>query len=252
MSQENSNMAETLYFSGKRAPKDLLLLIEAIKTKNFKAAHEIIKNNPQELNEIFQDDFKFTHPLKFACDGDYFEMADFLFERGANINTQDRYGKTMLMHALTKTKSPHKDKTLSWLFKNKESLAVNLKDDGGYTALMYAVSSEEISATHELLAMGADINLTSLSKETVLHLAVRYNAPRFVLEVLIHAGVDIHHRNCDAETALNIAQSVNNQDTVDFLKAIALAQSESQALEDLTHRIMGNEKPKGLKKAKSL
>lgn len=59
----------------------------------------------------------------------------------------------------------------------------------GQTALMWAVSRDDIDMSRRLLEAGADVNAANLSGSTALHIAVQVCSPEFVRQ-LLEAGAD--------------------------------------------------------------
>ena len=86
----------------------------------------------------------------------------------SDMNTPDGNGQTALMIAL---ENKQFDKAKELL--QQTDIDVYATDNGGHTALYYAVSSGHLELTDMLLAKGLDIHETSAVGETLLHCAVR-------------------------------------------------------------------------------
>lgn len=256
MSEKKPSFIEALQSLGQTSAELAPDLIKAIEARDFKAAHEALKNNPEELNEGFLDGLEFSHPLRFACQLGHFEMADFLLEMGADINSQEDVNKkTMLMHALKYADYETESRTIAWIFKHKDRLNINLRDESGSTALDFAVSYADTGLMNELIAMGADVNVVNCDGETALFTAIRYRKRATDLQSLVNAGANIHHKNKEGETVLEVAEFLGEavyQENIDFLQSVLLASSESKALDEVTSKAIGEAKADFFRQVKSL
>lgn len=94
----------------------------------------------------------------------------YLIEHGVDIiNTQDKYGKTILVHAIEKRRLS----ISKYLIDNGAD--VNIQDKYGNTALMLAVIRNCIEIVKNLIQHGADINLQDEDGCDVLIWAASYN-----------------------------------------------------------------------------
>ena len=83
----------------------------------------------------------------------------------------------------------------------KNGADVNLQDEDGNTALMWAVSSAYTEAVKALIAANADVNLQNIYGETALMWAASKGDTEIV-KVLIAAGADLNLQNNSGSTAL--------------------------------------------------
>lgn len=84
-------------------------------------------------------------------------------------------------------------------------LPVHMSDEGGWTALHWAVAYNHTDIAKRLLQAGADVNRQTLHQSnTPLHLAVEFNSNEVAL-LLVDKGADITLKNDDMETPLDWA-----------------------------------------------
>ena len=105
-------------------------------------------------------------PLVAALHGKYFQVADSLFRRGADVDVRDDEGCTPLM-AVSWTVSVD---TVRWLLDHGAD--VNAYEPSQYTPLHYAALHADLESVQALLEHGADINARKEYGEVPLHLAV--------------------------------------------------------------------------------
>lgn len=84
-------------------------------------------------------------------------------------------------------------------------LDINYKDEvTGYTALMFAVSNENVDLTTILIHFCADVNVQDNKGNTPLHLAV-FNSQSKIVNLLLNKGAKVDTANKDGNTPLHIA-----------------------------------------------
>ena len=107
--------------------------------------------------------------LHWACFTGQKEAVIKLLEYGAILRLQDIYYKTALMNACIHNHLPCVEVLLS--HKDMNIDIVNLTDDGGYTALMWACECiSDMQIVHILLQHGTDTRIESHRGETALKL----------------------------------------------------------------------------------
>lgn len=139
-----------------------------------------------------------------------------LLKAGANVNMQDRHGRTALLIAIEKSNSKlaslllendadpslcdnrgnsplmrcTNDRIFEMLLDKKPDL--NAQDEGGRTALCRkAESGDYISQVRQLIDAGADVNLESFHGWSALRTA-RQNKQAEIARMLIEAGADVY------------------------------------------------------------
>lgn len=110
---------------------------------------------------------------------DSFDADDSPYERISNPDEKDNSGKTFLMKA---AQAGNVEKIRQLLYSNAN---VNLKDNDGWTALMYAVRySESYECVEELLQAGADSTIRNNYGLSAIILSACYNKNSKILKKL--------------------------------------------------------------------
>ena len=110
---------------------------------------------------------------------DSFDADDSPYERISNPDEKDNSGKTLLMKA---AQAGNVEKIRQLLYSNAN---VNLKDNDGWTALMYAVRySESYECVEELLQAGADSTIRNNYGLSAIILSACYNKNSKILKKL--------------------------------------------------------------------
>ena len=94
------------------------------------------------------------------------EIAQLLIEKGADVNLANEQGVTALMFAAEKGRSD-----LALLFMEKGA-ALNAKDKEGQTAIVHAVEEGQADMAGLLADKGADLSLTPYKSEAELKTAM--------------------------------------------------------------------------------
>ena len=122
-----------------------------------------------------------------------------------NVNAKDQNGCTALMSSADNDSNSCID-IIKFLLKSGADL--ELKDDNGSTALIYAVKANNIPAVDTLIDAGADINTQDNNGLTLLMTAIlwSFNDDEVVslIDFLLRKGADPSIRGKKGETALSI------------------------------------------------
>ncbi|MCK9544348.1 MAG: ankyrin repeat domain-containing protein [Novosphingobium sp.] len=94
---------------------------------------------------------------------------------------------------------------------------INVRDNDGSTALMYAAAHGYRNIAYILIKLGADINVKDNYGYTILMLAAQAGHTDIV-RMLIDSGVDINAKGDLIETALMLAMFYKHKDIVEILK----------------------------------
>jgi Ankyrin repeats (3 copies) len=115
-----------------------------------------------------------------------------LIRLGANINAQDKYGKTPLHWVVAKDMAHNKIDMVLLLLKNGRA-NINIQDDDGMTPLHWAVSRDQTDIIPLLLDYDtSSINAKNKYGFTPIHLAVLNNKENIVSLFLDHGLIFIY------------------------------------------------------------
>ena len=148
-----------------------------------------------------------SSPLSSAgVNGDFVEVAQFLVENGANVNTPSPTGWYPLMTAAGRGNI----KVTNFLL--AQGADPNAADRAGFTALYSAAGSDYCASTAEaLLSKGAAPNAKTIHGFTALHQASSQSAAK-VIEILLAHRADVNAVDNDNVTPLNQAIRYGNND----------------------------------------
>ena len=133
-----------------------------------------------------------------------------LLDHGADINSKDPFGKTILMKAILSKREKMIDLLLLY------NLDLNLRDNLGNTALMHSIISNsnlDNSILKKLISLGADLNIPNLYGDTPLISSLKYFHESDAAFLLPHTK-NINHQNFDGKTALHCAVKYSSSTTV--------------------------------------
>ncbi len=154
--------------------------------------HEVTKAKEALLAEVMSGG---TSPL---TPGQHPELVRLLIENGADVNTRDGFGDTVLMFAC---EQGHLDLADFLLDRGADINQVNNHIFKGRTALMAAARAGRVEAVKLLLAHDAEVNAADSPKETALVKAA-YCGHAEVVGILLEHGADIHARDIWGNTPL--------------------------------------------------
>jgi uncharacterized protein (DUF433 family) len=99
------------------------------------------------------------------------KIVRWLLKQGANCNTTDQEGRTLLIHACR-----FKQEDLIRILLKQPQIDVNKKDKHGMCALHYAIADKNISAVEILLRnVTTDVNIQDQQGKSALHYTIIYN-----------------------------------------------------------------------------
>jgi ankyrin repeat protein len=156
----------------------------------------------------FADDTALT--FLTSIKGTDLDMVDALLEGGAEVNAQNKLGRTSLMYAAENNCLAVVNKLVSM------GADVNLQDSIGYTALMYAAENNCLEVINKLVSAGADVNLQNRISYTALMRAAKNNRLA-VVNKLVSAGADVNLQNGRGYTSLMYAAENNCLEVVNKL-----------------------------------
>ncbi len=163
---------------------------------------EFLIDKGADVNAI---DKNLITPLHRAALGSGSKVAKILIDKGADVNAKDSRGRTPLHDAA----GYGNDQMVELLI--ERGAQVDVKDKRGTTALYSAASGTKDSkeTVELLLAAGADINIKRTAEPDkgfgILHAAIKNSNPR-VVEMLITKGLDINAETATGRTPLELAR----------------------------------------------
>ncbi|KAI5819859.1 hypothetical protein BZA77DRAFT_274893 [Pyronema omphalodes] len=157
------------------------------------------------------DGWLFKSPLALAAEGGHIEVARLLFDRGADINSEE--GQPPLISA---SYNGHTEIVKFLLDKGARMEALGRNNSS--TALLKAVAGNHIEVVELLLDKGANILAKSSFDETALSLAAT-KGNTAIVQLLLNRGIDIHLKDRHGKTAVFHAAWYDHRDTVQILLA---------------------------------
>jgi len=145
-------------------------------------------------------------PLHYACQNGNFEIIEFLVSNLANINMKNSYSTYYpIFDAITATNDKNVYDIIKLLLDNGAD--INSIDSFGNTLLHYAVEKENIALVQLLLTSGCKVNQTKRhDKDTALHYAY-FQKNKQIISMLIDAGANIHALNLYNKQARNYLET---------------------------------------------
>jgi len=165
---------------------------------------QAVRESPEILGQRFSPIYA-TRPgqgptlLGLALSRGYREMAQFLIESGAPLETVEGQGQTLL-HLAARGQDPELIRQLV-----KCGLDVNARDEYEDTPLTDCAWRVNLATIEVLLECGADVNAYGSRGDTALHHVLRHRHWRHVAP-LVAAGTDPTLPNRAGETAFDLAR----------------------------------------------
>lgn len=150
------------------------------------------------------------------------ELVKLLLEFGTKLDLQDNKGKTALMYAAKKGHSAIVRLLLEF------GAALDLQDNDGKTALVYAARKGHAQIVRLLLEAGANPDLKDNDDNTAIILAA-YHFKRDVVETLLQASADPNLKGSHGQTALMMATVFDN---IEIVKALLKAGANPDLQDD--------------------
>ena len=182
-------------------------LHHAVESRNFDA---VLVHNGADVN-LFTSINKHT-PLMSACQFHNMDAINVLLNKGADVNLQDRDGKSALHFACSDI--------CYWLIQNLAD--VNMCDNHNCTPLMQASSKSDVKKVAMLVENQAKVDLQDMNGNTALHHAMHnsYHSHEYTPEIccaLLTAKASIHLCNSQGWTPLLLASENCIKSAVEIL-----------------------------------
>ncbi|XP_027889219.1 histone-lysine N-methyltransferase EHMT1a isoform X2 [Xiphophorus couchianus] len=152
--------------------------------------------------EMFDEEHR--TPLMAACENNHLDTVKYLVRAGATVGHKDIMGFTCLHLA---AKLGHYDVVDHLL--NKASKYINCQDNGGWTAITWAIEHKHKELVHLFLRKGADVNIRDKEENVCLHWAALSGCDD-VAQALLEAGCDLNAISIHGDTPLHIAARENH------------------------------------------
>ncbi|XP_046577421.1 putative ankyrin repeat protein RF_0381 [Haliotis rubra] len=204
-----------------------------------KDVFDVLVEEGADLSQVSNDKESILH---MACGGGNVEIVKYLLTLSVlDIDNRDIYGRTPVMHAVSKGRKGAFDvlveagADLSLITNGAETLLhsacgggnvgilqyllkhgvvdIDSQDVDGWTPVMHAVNAGHKDALAFLVEQGADLLLVNNDKETILHVGTVE-----IIKYLLKLGiVDIDSRDINGWTPVMRAASVGEKDVFDVL-----------------------------------
>lgn len=156
--------------------------------------------------DSFDDDQR--TPLMVACENNHLDTVKYLLRAGATVSHKDIMGFTCLHLA---AKLGHYD-TIQYLL-SRASKFINCQDDGGWTAITWAIEYKHKEIVNLLLSRGADVNIRDKEENVCLHWAALSGCDD-IAQALLEARCDLTALNIHGDLPLHIAARENHLECV--------------------------------------
>ena len=141
-------------------------------------------------------------PLGAALYRKHLQVAELLYDHGADVRVRDNMGMTLLHLASIDGLVD----TARWLLDHGADTNAHWQNPFGSTSLHLAAWNKNLEIVQMLLEHHADIHAQNSNGEVALHLAACYYKPEFqinVLRLLLHHGADVNARDNEGSTPLH-------------------------------------------------
>jgi ankyrin repeat protein len=178
--------------------------------------------NEQDANELSPLGLSGLTPLGIAAIYGHRNVAEFLLDRGANLDVRNGFEQTPLH-----TAAEHGSTDVAKLLLDRGA-DVNARDFLGATPLGWAALRGQKNVAALLIARGAFVNARALSGKTPLHLAAAAGKKDIVTLLLAH-GADVKAQNSDSQTPLQEMEASNDLDQATKANIAAVLRAPARA-----------------------
>ena len=180
--------------------------------------HEAAKQDKQEIAvyliqhgaEVNTKNRDGDTPLYYAARNNSVEVAKLLLEHSAEVNTKNKYGDTPLYYA-----ARHNSVEVAKLLL-EHSAEVNTKNKYGDTPLYYAARHNSVEVAKLLLEHSAEVNTKDKDGDTPLYWAARHNSVE-VAKLLLEHSAEVNTKDNNGLTPLYWAARHNSVEVAKLL-----------------------------------
>jgi ankyrin repeat protein len=173
-------------------------------------AKRLVVKHPEHVNARGG---RMESPLGAALEGGHLQVAELLYEHGAEVGVRGDYEWTLL-HLLSLGGLGGSVDTGHWLLNRGADVNAQTQTGIRWTPLHLAVGNQQLETVRTLLEHHADIHAQGPRGEVALHLAACHYGSQFqanVLQLLLDHGADVNARDNEGSTPLHHS-SFRNQD----------------------------------------
>ena len=156
-------------------------IVEAAKNGDLQAVKNLLAQDPSNLNAT--DEAKYT-PLHWACMRAHWDVAEYLIEKGADLNVAGGDGGTQINWAV------HHDNVEIVKLMVEKGAKLNIRNKWGMTELHTAIWRGCIRVVEYLLDKGSDPAIKTNEGWTAMHYAFRSGHDN-VIELLKRRGISL-------------------------------------------------------------
>ncbi|BCZ45514.1 hypothetical protein psyc5s11_15810 [Clostridium gelidum] len=175
-----------------------------IEEGNLDELESFIKNEG-DVNAKY-DDKSLLHFAIDNCEKNYFEVIEFLINKGADVSSHQSYLKETPLHRICARTKPRIDVVELLLDRGSK---VNAENISGKTPVFYCNFSYSVELLNLLVKHGADIKHTDKYNNTLLHddyLDCNTETFEEFLKILITLGFNINQKNNAGHTPLYLCK----------------------------------------------
>ena len=189
-------------------------ILNAVEQRNLGNVQRLLREGDEIVNERYDDFFNSTLLQKAAKKG-YYNILKELLISGADVNFQDKGGRTALIWA-----SYCGYRSLVEELLNHEA-DVNKSDNFGCTALSFAASNGYTEIVKDLLDHNADVNIQNEEGNTALHIILKgqlTDAKTSVMKLLLSDTANIEQVNNLNKSVTQLAEESRNKAMMNLMK----------------------------------
>ncbi|KTD55282.1 ankyrin repeat-containing protein [Legionella sainthelensi] len=181
------------------------------------------------LHDIDEARYDGETPLSIAVQEGHIDAVTFLIQNGADKSHCNEKGESMLHCAAA---MGHCD-IIEYLI--SLDLDIDEEDLNFNTPLMSAIYNNKEESVFSLLKNGADVNALDGNQFSPLLIAAYMDNPE-ILVALIHAGANIDYQMEDGSTALDIALSRDNLESVKIIRLFLSIKEQNHTLNSISQK----------------